>query len=139
MFVKKKGYILLSTMLLISFISIVILGGASIHKMNFTYSKKYRMYKSMRDLNVDEEAVLIDVNSWISKNIKLLIEKMKEDFSEDIKSSNYRLRLNYIKDKNIFKLSYGIDKIDDYIYCSYIKNEENIILIPKRRINVSDT
>ena len=105
MFVKKKGYILLSTMLLISFISIVILGGASIHKMNFTYSKRYKAHKSMRDLNVDEEADLIDVNSWISKNIKLLIEKMKEDFSQPIKNSEYRLNLNYIKDKDTFKLS----------------------------------
>ncbi|MDQ0149275.1 hypothetical protein ACFO6R_06655 [Eubacterium multiforme] len=139
MFVKKKGYILLSTMLLISFISIVILGGASIHKMNFTYSKRYKAHKSMRDLDRVEETVLKYANNWINENTKLLIEKMKEDFSQPIKNSEYRLNLNYIKDKDTFKLSYGIDKIDDYIYCSYIKNEEKIILIPKRRINVSDT
>lgn len=139
MFVKKKGYVLLSTILVLSFIIMVILGGAAIHKMNFKYSKRYKVHKSMRDLNINEESVLLETNNWIYKNKDLLIEKMKEDFSQPIKSSEYRLNLNYIKDKDTFKLSYGIDKLDDYIYCSYINNEEKIILIPKRRIKVSDT
>ena len=125
-------------MLLISFLAIVILGGSSIHKMNFKYSKRYKVHKSMRDLNSNEEAVLIEANNWIDKNKDLLTSKMKEDFSEPIKSSEYKLRLNYVKNKDTFKLSYGINKLDDYIYCSYIKDEERIILIPKRRINLSE-
>lgn len=146
MFIKKRGYVLISSFALITFITIVILGGVTIFKMNLKYSSKYKIHESMMDLRSTQRTILDIVNKWALDNSEQLIKDMKNDIYYNIRDRDYNIKLTYLKNEDTFKINYGIKNLDNYMYCTYIKSlisddeikditeKFNIILILKREV-----
>lgn len=147
MLIKRRGYILLNSLALIIFISIILLGGVTIFKMNLKYSSKYKTHESMKDLKVTQKNINKIVNNWVEENNHELIKSMEKDAEHKISDRDYNIKLLYSKDKDTFKISYGRNKLDNYMYYTYKKytvdnsdkndNIENlkIILILKREVS----
>lgn len=147
MFIKRKGYILLNSLALIIFITIVLLGGVTIFKMNLKYSSKYNTYESVKDLNIIQKNIIEIVNKWVEENNNKLIKSMEKDAEHNISNRDYNIKLFYSKDRDTFKISYGRNKMDNYMYYTYKKytidnsdingNLENfkIVLILKREVS----
>ncbi|MGG7077679.1 hypothetical protein [Clostridium sardiniense] len=146
MLIKKRGYVLISSFALITFITLVILGGVTIFKMNLKYSSKYKIHESMMDLRVTQRTILDIVNKWALDNSEELINGMEDDVYYNIGDRDYNIKLTYLKSEDTFKINYGIKNLDNYMYCTYrkylISDDEikdpaekfNIILILKREV-----
>lgn len=146
MLIKKRGYVLISSFALITFITLVILGGVTIFKMNLKYSSKYKIHESMMDLRVTQRTILDIVNKWALDNGEELIKDMENDVYYNIGDRDYNIKLTYLKSEDTFKINYGIKNLENYMYCTYrkylISDDEikdpaekfNIILILKREV-----
>lgn len=146
MLIKKRGYVLISSFALITFITLVILGGVTIFKMNLKYSSKYKIHESMMDLRVTQRTILDIVNKCIMDNSKDVINCMEKDLPYYISDEKYNIKLTYLKSEDTFKINYGIKNLENYMYCTYrkylISDDEikdpaekfNIILILKREV-----
>lgn len=151
MFIKRKGYILVNSINLIIFITILLIGGMTIFKMNLRYSTKYNIYGSIRDLDTVQKNIIEITNRWIEENIDELKNNMNKDMEYKISNEEYNIKLFYYKNIDTFKISYGKTKIENYMYCNYNKyfvNEEDteegtqnfkINLMLKREVLIGDT
>lgn len=145
--IKREGYILLNSLALIIFITIILLGGVTIFKMNLKYSGTYKTHESMKDLKITQKNINKIVSNWVEENNNKLIKSMEKDAEYKISDRDYNIRLVYSKDKDTFKISYGRSNLDKYMYYTYKKyaidngelndNIENlkIILILKREVS----
>ena len=111
MLIKKRGYVLLNSINLIIFMIILTISGASIFKMNLEYSTKYSVQK----------IVLETTNKWIDINSDEITSHMDKDRIYRVNSDEYFIRLYYYKDTDTFKIGYGKDKVEDFMYCTYNK------------------
>ena len=121
MFIKRKGYILLNSMNLIIFITILLISGITIFKMNLRYSTKYNVTKSIKDLNAVQKTIIETTNKWIERNNDEIINNMDRDIKYIVNSEEYIIKLFYCKNTVTFKISYGKNKIEDFMYCTYNK------------------
>lgn len=121
MLIKKRGYVLLNSINLINFMTILTISGASIFKMNLEYSTKYSVYGSIKDLNKVQKIVLETTNKWIDINSDEITSHMDKDRIYRVNSDEYFIRLYYYKDTDTFKIGYGKDKVEDFMYCTYNK------------------
>lgn len=134
MYVKKQGYVLINSIILIFFITTILVLGAKISNMNIKYIKNYEIYSSFLDLKNSQVEVLNICNSWLENNSNKVISNMNNENINDIENSyvipneNY-IKLHYLKNKKIFKIAYGIRKEEKTLYCLYSieDREENYI------------
>ena len=139
MLIKKRGYVLLNSINLIIFMTILTIGGASIFKMNLRHSTKYSVYGSIKDLNETQKTVLETTNKWIERHNEEITTHMDKDRIYRVNSDEYFIRLYYYKDIDTFKLGYGKDKVEDFMYCKYDKefiDEEDTEGLSKFKLNL---
>lgn len=156
MHVKKKGYVLLSTVALTFFITNILIFGAKITKMNLNYIDNYKVYTSFMDLTKEEVEVLESCNKWLMENSDNVIKNIDQNTSEienvyTIPDKN-KIKLHYLREEDVFRIEYGIANTNSYLYCLYerlkegdenINNnikentkDEIIKLIPKREVKI---
>ena len=92
MFIKRKGYILLNSMNLIIFITILLISGITIFKMNLRYSTKYNVTKSIKDLNAVQKTIIETTNKWIERNNDEIINNMDRDIKYIVNSKEYIIK-----------------------------------------------
>ena len=134
MYIKKKGYILINAMALLLLFILIILSGSKIIKMNLGMSNKYKIYKSIKDIDNKELDKIKKAEEYLALKGDLLEKQLEEDFEEDTKKG---VKIKYIKENNFFELKYDGVSTKQYIYCDYefiTKDKtKTIILFPKRR------
>lgn len=123
MHVKKKGYVLINSVVLTFFITFILILGAKISNMNITYIKNYEIYSSFLDLKDYQSDILNICNNWLEKNSSKVIKNINSNASDienvySIPNENY-IKLQYLKDKKIFKIGYGMKVEENHLYCLY--------------------
>lgn len=130
MYLKKRGTILISSVVILSLITII---GSFMFKMmrdNNKLSSLYNCNKDIYDLNEDEEKILYEFMVNINKKIS---EKPDDPdiFLEDFQMENEKSKLKYFSGNN--KLLLITNKPNDLIRereIVYFYKEEKVILIP---------
>ncbi len=142
MYVKKQGYVLINSIILIFFITTILILGAKISNMNIKYIKNYEIYSSFLDLKDSQVEVLNICNAWLESNSNKVINNMNNENINDIENSyvipneNY-IKLHYLKIKKIFKIAYGIKKEEKILYCLYsIEDKENVFIEKESQNNL---
>ncbi|MDO5039007.1 hypothetical protein [Clostridium sp.] len=140
MYVKKQGYVLINSIILIFFITTILILGAKISNMNIKYIKNYEIYSSFLDLKDSQVEVLNICNAWLESNSNKVINNMNNENINDIENSyvipneNY-IKLHYLKSKKIFKIAYGIKKEEKTLYCLYSIEDKEKVFIEKESQN----
>ena len=97
MYVKKQGYVLINSIILIFFITTILILGAKISNMNIKYIKNYEIYSSFLDLKDSQVEVLNICNAWLESNSNKVINNMNNENINDIENSYVIPNENYIK------------------------------------------
>lgn len=134
MYIKKNGYILINAMALLLLFILIILSGSKIIKMNLGMSNKYKISKSIKDIDNKELDKIKKAEEYLSLKGDQLEKQLENDFEEDTKKG---VKIKYTKENRLFELKYYGISTNQYIYCDYefITKDETkmIILFPKRR------
>lgn len=134
MYIKKKGYILINAMALLLLFILIILSGSKIIKMNLGISNKYKISKSIKDIDNKELDKIKKAEEYLGLKGELLEKQLEKDFIEDTGNG---VKIKYIKENDFFELEYNGVPTKQYIYCDYefiTKDKEKmIILFQKRR------
>ncbi|SFC96438.1 hypothetical protein [Clostridium uliginosum] len=127
MFVKKRGSVLISTILILSLIIIITNCAFKMMKNNNEMEYLYKHDGDIYNLKNSEKNSLFEFMQELNK------EEIEKVFEGDFQKTNSNNTLNYNKEKNIFYLRNCKKPIQER-KVKYIKKNKKIILIPTYKI-----
>lgn len=131
MYLKKKGNILISTMIILSLM--LMLGNFLFHMMknNRELEVLYKLDSDIYDMNSNEENILSEFMKRLNENIDAVDDEKKEYFNEDFIENINENILEYKKeDKKLYLVTAKDDNTSRKREIKYKIKNGKIILIP---------
>lgn len=142
MYLKKKGTVLISTVLILSLMSMLGCFMFKMMKNNLEIGCLYNFDKDIYDLDKNDEEILYKFMSEINKSISNASKENAEDekiFSKNFKKNIENSTLEYYKDNDkLFLKTHKDNEVSRTREIKYSFKDEKLILVPTYKFQDED-